>query len=375
LLVFMQIQAAYMTARHMSLIGGGFIMLLGAGLGLLWRYQRWLSIAVVLLLVTGMGYSTVNYFMQETYDKGDYDGLGRYLDGRVMPGDLVLVKSAYSRRLFDYYGPSAAIEAAAADGINVGIHGTPMLSESLERSYEELEDYRTRFRRIWLVTIGPHYAPDYQNAVEEWLKSNMYLLDERTFFSHSSLKARLYLRDAPVQEGVPAGIQYPASISFGEQIQLLGYDVGPYGTSDLALPVTLYWQSMEATDLRYKYILNLVEQAESGEVTVLATTEREPYDGLIPTTFWDPGVTVMEFSEIAPPLPEDLGATDRYYLTLQLYDRETLQKLPVSGAMEIGVPESDTVESDTVESDTVESDTVESDTAVLLPFRLESAQE
>jgi hypothetical protein len=55
--------------------------------------------------------------------------------------------------------------------------------------------------------------------------------------------------------------------------------------------------------------------------------EREPYEGDIPTLYWDPGKTIMEFVEF-PSAPSE-GAAQRFY-TLQVYDAETWEKLPVT---------------------------------------------
>ena len=58
---------------------------------------------------------------------------------------------------------------------------------------------------------------------------------------------------------------------------------------------------------------------------MIAQTEREPYDGAILTSYWNPGVTIVEYTDMADvPTPPD-GNTQR--LTLRLYDRETLEPL------------------------------------------------
>ena len=89
---------AYMTARHMSLLGGPFILLLGAGLGAAWQWRPWLSLLLGLPLVLGSGYSTVNYFTLETYAKDDLSRLGSELSARIAPGDLVLIKPPFAWR-------------------------------------------------------------------------------------------------------------------------------------------------------------------------------------------------------------------------------------------------------------------------------------
>ncbi|MEZ4557661.1 MAG: hypothetical protein R2851_01730 [Caldilineaceae bacterium] len=39
---------------------------------------------------------------------------------------------------------------------------------------------------------------------------------------------------------------------------------------------------------------------------------------------------MVEYSELTPPVPDFPAAPDRFRLTLQMYDGETLEKLPVT---------------------------------------------
>jgi hypothetical protein len=73
---------------------------------------------------------------------------------------------------------------------------------------------------------------------------------------------------------------------------------------------------------------------KDGGSQVLAPTEREPYDGALPTVDWPPGSTIIEYSEVrlpSGPLPS--GAR----LTLQAYDAGTLAKLPVTASSGVQV--------------------------------------
>ena len=69
-------------------------------------------------------------------------------------------------------------------------------------------------------------------------------------------------------------------------------------------------------------------------------TEREPYDGAIPTIYWGPGQTIVEYTELPPtdwPQPADAQEAARYRLALQVYRADTLEKLPVTHAAGEGV--------------------------------------
>ena len=71
------LRPAYMNARHMSLISGGYLLLLSAGLAWLWQLRRWVAGVVMALLVGGMIYSSVNYYTAAQYDKGNMAGMGQ----------------------------------------------------------------------------------------------------------------------------------------------------------------------------------------------------------------------------------------------------------------------------------------------------------
>jgi hypothetical protein len=135
----------------------------------------------------------------------------------------------------------------------------------------------------------------------------------------------LLLSQSPVLAQPPAAIQHRVDAVFGGQVRLIGYDVGRPLLPDGAIPVTLYWQPTSQIGRRYKYILRLV--ASDGKT--LSTTEREPYNGALPTPAWPAGATIMEYSEIPPAARE---RQDKTRLVLQMYDSETLEKLPVTSA-------------------------------------------
>lgn len=320
----------YMNARHLSLIAGPFILLVAGGLGLAWRAQPWVGGLLALALVLGSGYSTVNYFTLEEYAKDDFSRLGGELDNRLAPGDLVLIKPPYAWRIFSYYLPAATMHGMPGARDEIAVYGAPMLGQEWPARDDRLAELTSQYRRIWFLLSATHPYQDLQGRVETWLDEHLFRVNETTYFSHSSLKSSLYLPEVPVYDALPAEAQNVVDGVFGDTIRLAAYDVGPAGSPDLALPVTLYWQAMTKPERRYKYILSLVELDANGQPQVVSTTEREPYDGTIPTIYWDPGKTIVEYTELPPapwPAAEDAG---NYRLTLQLYDAETLERLPVT---------------------------------------------
>ena len=324
-----RIQPLYMNARHLSLLVGPFLLLTGAGIALLYRWRAWSGSLLALVFVAAIGYSTVNYHTQELYAKDDYTRLGEYMQGRIMPGDVVLYYPPSSWRIFEYYLPMQPVHAAMETGAPLGVYGLPLLNRSFDETYAWLQELGAQYDRVWVVKSGTHPYFDLDGAMEAWLRDNFLRVRDAEFFSHSSLRAQLYLPQIPVFEQLPAGVPHPVTAEFGDLIRLAGYDAGVAVTADLPSQLRLYWQVISKPERRYRYIWSLVEERATGERITLAMVEREPYEGDIPTLYWDPGKTIMEFVEFPPPAVAPVEGARRFF-TMQVYDAETQVKLPVT---------------------------------------------
>ncbi|MBK8049477.1 MAG: glycosyltransferase family 39 protein [Anaerolineales bacterium] len=328
-LLLNEVRPLYMNARHLSLLVGGFVLLVASGLALVWQWRRWAGALVAFVLVLTIGYSTVNYFTMEQYAKDDYTGLGDYLRGRIMPGDAVLFYPPSSWRIFDYYLPLDPVRQAMAQGAPFAIYGAPLLNQSMAETEAWLRDLGDRYDRIWVIKSGTHPYFDLDSQVESWLRDNFVQLRDVKFFSNSSLRAQLYLPKAPVSAELPAGVQFPVTVEFDHLIRLAGLSADPPVAVDLPAQMRLYWQVLQKPDRRYKYIISLVEELPDGTFKPLATTEHEPFEGDVPTTVWDPDKTIIE-SVPFPPLEQAPTPGSRLGYTIQMYDAETLVKLPVT---------------------------------------------
>ncbi len=343
-------QSAYMNARHLSLLGGSIIVLVGGGLALFWKFQRWPTALLALLLSVGLGYSTVNYFTQPAYGKDDYSAMGRYLEKNLLPHDVLLISPPFSWRIFHYYLPVQSIEMARERGLPVAHYGVPLLNQpwpANERFFRELQQ---KYRRIWLARSGTHPSLDPEGKVADWLRNNstMRLTEEKFFSPTSFLDLELFLTQPPIYAGMDPPAQQPIEVVYGDLIRLAGYDVEAPIRTGGPIPITLYWQVHEKPAVRYKYILQLLRD-EGGSAdsasgmaetamaetvmaqTVIAQTEIEPYNGQIPTTVWDPDKTIVEYTAL-PPVALDPEQAANYRLALQLYAAESLEKLAVTTA-------------------------------------------
>ncbi|MGC8779344.1 MAG: glycosyltransferase family 39 protein [Anaerolineae bacterium] len=385
LLLINAIRPAYMTARHMSLISAFFILLAAAGLARLWYIRRWMGAIAAVPLVAGALFSTVSYFTQPAYDKGEHAAMGRYLAERVQPGDLVLFRPIPWGRLYRYYFPVDAIERGEQAGLGTSWRILPtgfpaeapprptaptpaktMLDQLVLRLYGarawyecptppppvpnrpagptrplftptrdaligELDALIPHFRRVWLV------RSDGDDPVSEWLRTRGFHADSRQFASPAAmLRIDLILTESPVRKEPPTTITHRTDVRFADQVRLIGYDIGRPLMAGGSLPVTLYWQPLAPLARRYKYIL-AVMPAETLPATSLRQppTEIEPYNGFLATPIWPANATIVEYTGVRVPTDR---SPDAVRLTLQVYDAETLEKLPIAGTdgVEVG---------------------------------------
>ncbi len=319
------IRPAYMNARHMSLVSGAYLLLMSSGLAWLWRKQRWLGALVVSVLLGGMLYSTANYYVSPRYDKGDMAGMGECLDDRILPGDFLLIEPPTWTRLFRYYLPIDAIERWRKEGQITGWRAVPPLAQGPSGDLKViLAELGNQYPRIWLARTEPG------SETAALLQDSTFRTQDWGFESPLAfLHLELFQVNPPVVDRVPETAQRLADTAFGPGIMLSGYEAGRPFESGRAVPITLYWQVNQQMDRRYKYILRWNARGQDGTEQVLGATEKEPYDGLLPTTVWAPGTIVREYTSVLP-LPNE--ASGEQYLSLQMYDAETLQKLPLSTA-------------------------------------------
>lgn len=325
LLIINQVQPAYMNARHMALISGFFLLLVAGGVALIWHLHSLLGGALLTLLLGGMVYSTVNYYTKPDYAKDNFAVVGDYLRRELAPGDLVLLNPPEMLRLYQYYLPLDTVELSAAAGLITGWRGVPLLPPTEDTLSSIMEGYQ----RVWVVTSGmfPSIA-DPERGVRVWLNANTFRIREVGFErTQTFLELDLHLPRSPVIESVPAEMT-DVDAFFADQIQLLGYKSAQPLTPTSTIPITLYWQAIQPLSERYKYLAYLEVSDEKGVVHQLPATEREPYDGFLPTNVWSPESIIVEHSSLAAPLypaVDDAAAT----LVIQIYNAANLEKMRI----------------------------------------------
>ena len=329
---FSPINTPYMNARHMSLIGGPFLLLLGGGLAAIWQRQKIIAALLALVIIAASVYSSNKYFFEPFYDKEKYAELGTYLHDRLLPGDIVLLDPPHARRIYQYYLPLHIMEQAKQAGAQVDYAGVPQFGDFPASSDRLLEQAQTHYKRIWLVISGTPAEGDPSQYIDKWLHKHNFRLQFVRFHAYQSiLDLYLFLPYPPVlgDPRINEPIDHPTAIVFDKQIRLAGYSFAPPLRNDMARPITLFWQTLDSEAENYKYILQWVETKTNGESVMLTATEEEPYETLVPTSIWRPEQTLIEYTELPPTtLPLSVDAT--YELRLQLYRVSTSEKVAVT---------------------------------------------
>jgi mannosyltransferase len=330
------VQPAYMNARHLSLISGAFVLLVAGGIAAVWHIRRWAAVGLAALLLAGSANSTYNYYYAPDYNKDNFAAVGADLAAALQPGDGLVLVPTEMVRLYRHYLPLDLIaravpaDALAADEPHDAWQSLPQLGAPWEVTEARLAAMLGRHRRVWLVASGMVPLSPLQQEAREWLSANAFLVQDNAYESNTLLWLKLYLPQAPVLPALPATVQHPVTAVFGERVRLNSYDVGQPLSAASVTPVTLYWQPAQVMDRRYKYILRWTG-ADGAPLPAAGHTEREPYHGLLPTTLWGLGQTIVEYSDL-PPLASEPAVTGEVRLALQVYDAETLEKLPLTEA-------------------------------------------
>lgn len=129
-----------------------------------------------------------------------------------------------------------------------------------------------------------------------------------------------------------AEFEQPVGVAFGEQIELLGYNLrfdcsAPGERCQLIWQA--YWQPLTTPATDYTLFLHLRNQA--GEV--VAQKDQPPTGSQYPTSLWQAGEIIRD--ELQLSLAE--VPTGTYHLVIGLYEFTTGQRLPVPGSADNGV--------------------------------------
>jgi hypothetical protein len=143
--------------------------------------------------------------------------------------------------------------------------------------------------------------------------------------------ASLLFSGSPRSTSADAGLaQHSLTADLGGQVALVGFDQQQDAGAENAarrgetLPVTLYWQAIGKPAADYTVFVQLLRPAGDGGNRVLAQVDRQPYNGLYPTSRWRVGQVLKESYDLN--LPPDAPAGD-YELIAGMYSLPGGQRL------------------------------------------------
>lgn len=134
-------------------------------------------------------------------------------------------------------------------------------------------------------------------------------------------------RIPPTPSVVELRAMTPLEATIGEVARVLGYRLDKDTVrGGEVLAVTVYWQALAQTETPYSVFIHLYEPS------VGSLGQRDTYPGLgnYATIAWDAGRTFVDTYRLY--LADDLPAVAEAHIVLGLYDEQTGQRLPVSGA-------------------------------------------
>jgi len=119
----------------------------------------------------------------------------------------------------------------------------------------------------------------------------------------------------------------PLDADIGDTARVLGYRLSTQSVKrGEDFTVTVYWVPESQTDIPYTVFVHLYEPG----IGTLAQQDTYPSRGNYATTVWDPGRPFIDTYHLR--LPPDAPAVSGAKILLGLYDKGTMQRLPVTGA-------------------------------------------
>lgn len=305
------VKPMYMTVRHLIIVSPAYY--LGVAVGLRTMRGRWplLFGASLLLIGTGMAYSTYNCFFDSRYMKDDYRSMVEYVEKRSQPKELIVLNDAVYSHVWEYYYHGELSWTA--------LPRFPELAGP--QTIESMEALAQQYEGIWLV-----YSPE--GLVKDWFEEHLFKIDDRVFPATDALVAVAhYLTQRPVLDyRPPMGEEIEARV--GTHLILLGYERGWPEVGDKVY-LTLFWRVKEALTEDYSFSFRLRDQ----EGQLWGQNDVIPFNDLYPTSHWEPHKVIAQ--PIVIPLPPGTPP-GLYHLFLRAYSRRDGRELEVLD--ERGVP-------------------------------------
>jgi hypothetical protein len=259
----------------------------------------------------------------------------RYWPHRIQPGDAVhvtLLMQAMQplsasfqpvvRMHAPYYGDGWA-QISPIEGFGWIQRASLVSSRTLIDSPETGVVFAAQFEvtRTNEVSLGAYYldvsavSPGSQRPLAIYQDRDTFPLD-RVILGHvivpwQDTEQRMALRNAK-----------PVGANFGNEIELLGYDVADRLPSEIPASVTLYWEARQPPQEDYVVFVHLLDT--DGQRA--ASHDAPPMDGRYPTKTWPPGEVVPDVHHLVANHPIAQGT---YQLSMGMYRWPSMERLPI----------------------------------------------
>ncbi len=213
----------------------------------------------------------------------------------------------------------------------IGIYGIPLLGRSMDDTEDWLRTLGEKYDRVWVLKSGTHPYFDEEWHLEKWLPDNMLRVRNAKFFSHSSLHAFLFLPKIPVFEQLPADVQHPLTAEYGNLVRLAGYSLDPVADESCrrrCASTGRWWRSRSAVT---STSCSWWSRRPTGARRYCRRSNASRMRATSPPST---GIRARRSSNMWSfrlPLQPPAASSQRY-VTFQMYDAETLEKLPVTKA-------------------------------------------
>jgi 4-amino-4-deoxy-L-arabinose transferase-like glycosyltransferase len=132
---------------------------------------------------------------------------------------------------------------------------------------------------------------------------------------------------APAGASAAISPTYPLEANWGDQIQLLGYDLA-HNAQENRIAIRLYYRALSAMDTDYTVFVQLIGPHNSKTGGPLwSQYDSEPCRRYRPTSTWSEDEILID--EFVLPAPNDRPISGDYELIMGFYHWQTLERLPV----------------------------------------------
>ncbi len=224
-------------------------------------------------------------------------------------------------------------ELRAGDSLPLSLYWQPM-----DRMDGELE-FIVQMRELGMgrVAVLDRWGPGVPTS--EWRPGQVFC-DHREFQLPLNLSRGTYQLEVSASDGQAVPLegltlqvqarsfdlpqpQVSLKASLGDQILLLGYDLGETQVAPgETLHLTLYWQAQAGMDVSYTVFTHLLD----GDERIWGQVDSIPVQGTYPTSDWLPGEVVAD--EYTIPVSPD-APPGTYVIEVGMYDAVTGARLPV----------------------------------------------